>query len=277
MKKRFFAMFLVAAMLATLTACGSTSTEINNEVENTENSESVVESTEAEITEAEEPKEEEFIESTEIETVESEDTETVEVESIEADSESEEPAALTYTYTDLSATMYAQSSVNVRDLPSTDGAKLGSLSLNQEVAVTGQCNETSWFRIEYSGGTGYVSNKYLDDNKVEIVQTQESSSEQTSSNDSGITVSSSHWYDGYEMYTWYDMDEYYFAIVGNLDEAYEYLNTFPYSDVLELRYPDRTVVKGGTGPSDIHCAVVSACNMKSSTGAPIWSINYVWD
>lgn len=275
MRKRFFAILLAASLLATLTACGDTST--NNEVESTENSESVVESTE--------PEEEEIIESSESETIEPEETETVEPESSEAATEDEiieaeqpeseepvveEPAAPTYTYTDLSVTMYAQSSVNVRDLPSTDGDKLGGLSTNQEVQVTGQCNETSWYRISYNGSEAYVSNKYLGDNKVEVTQA-------TTSNNSSITVSSGHWYDGYEMYTWYDMGEYYFAIVGNLDEAYEYLNTFPYSDVLESRYPDRTVVKGGTGPSDMQCAVVSACNMKSSTGAPIWSINYVWD
>lgn len=175
MKKRILAILLVVSMLATLTACGDTGTETNNEVETTENSESVVESTESEITETEE---EESVESTEIETVESEDTETVELESIEA--ESEEPAAPTYTYTDLSATMYAQSSVNVRDLPSTDGAKLGSLSLNQEVSVTGQCNETSWYRISYNGSEAYVSNKYLGDNKVEVSQPAQTT--QTSDN-----------------------------------------------------------------------------------------------
>lgn len=177
MKKRILAILLVVSMLATLTACGNTGTETNNEVETTENSESVVESTEAEITETEE---EESVESTEIETVESEDTETVELESIEAEAESEEPAAPTYTYTELSATMYAQSSVNVRDLPSTDGAKLGSLSLNQEVSVTGQCNETSWYRISYNGSEAYVSNKYLGDNKVEIQQPAQTT--QTSDN-----------------------------------------------------------------------------------------------
>lgn len=72
---------------------------------------------------------------------------------------------LTYTYTELSATMYAKSAVNVRDLPSTDGNKLGGLSSGQTVTVTGKCNETGWYRIDYNGSVAYVSNSYLVDNK----------------------------------------------------------------------------------------------------------------
>ena len=72
---------------------------------------------------------------------------------------------LEYTYTDLNKTMYAKSTVNVRNLPSTDGEKLGGLSKAQEVAVTGQCNETGWYRINYNGGTGYVSSDYLVNDK----------------------------------------------------------------------------------------------------------------
>lgn len=76
-----------------------------------------------------------------------------------------EPA---YTYTDLSATKYAKSSVNVRDLPGTNGNKVGSLSTNQEVSVTGQCNETGWYRINLNGTTAYVSNNYLVDEKITV-------------------------------------------------------------------------------------------------------------
>lgn len=66
-----------------------------------------------------------------------------------------------YTFTELNQTMYAKSSVNVRDLPCEEGTKLGKLSTAEAVKVIGQCNETSWYRIEYSGGVGYVSNSYL--------------------------------------------------------------------------------------------------------------------
>ena len=91
-----------------------------------------------------------------------------------------EGTMLTYTYTDMSATMYAQSSVNVRDLPSADGEKLGALSTNQEVAVSGQCNETGWYRFEYDGQTAYVSNNYLSDSKVEVAQSSSGGSSSTS-------------------------------------------------------------------------------------------------
>lgn len=79
----------------------------------------------------------------------------------------EEPAS-PYSYTELSQTMYAQSTVNVRDLPEQTGAKLGSLSTNQEVTVIGQCNETGWYRISYNGGEGFVSNSYLGSEKVAV-------------------------------------------------------------------------------------------------------------
>lgn len=81
---------------------------------------------------------------------------------------------LEYTYTDLAKTMYAKSSVNVRNLPSTDGEKLGGLTKAQEVDVTGQCKETGWYRIKYSGSTGYVSDSYLQNDKpVEATPTPE--------------------------------------------------------------------------------------------------------
>lgn len=66
-----------------------------------------------------------------------------------------------YTFTEINATMYATSSVNVRNLPSTDGSRLGSLATNQSVTVTGKCNETGWYRIVYNNSEGFVSNKYL--------------------------------------------------------------------------------------------------------------------
>ena len=81
--------------------------------------------------------------------------------------EQEEPA-ISYTYTDMNSTMYATSPVRIRNLPSTDGDTIASLSTNQEVTVTGQCNETGWYRIDLGGGSGYVNYKFLSDIKVEV-------------------------------------------------------------------------------------------------------------
>jgi len=81
-----------------------------------------------------------------------------------------------YTYTDITATMYAAQTVNVRNLPSTDGEKIGSLSTNQEITVLGQCNETNWYMFDYEGQTAFVSNDYLSIEKVEVApQTNETS------------------------------------------------------------------------------------------------------
>ena len=71
-----------------------------------------------------------------------------------------------YTYAEMSETMYARNTVNVRSLPSTNGMKLGSLKRNNEVAVTGRCNETGWYRIVYGDGEAFVSDKYLSNEKV---------------------------------------------------------------------------------------------------------------
>lgn len=94
----------------------------------------------------------------------------------------EEPAS-SYSYTELSQTLYAQSTVNVRDLPEQSGAKLGSLSTNQEVTVLGQCNETGWYKISYNGGEAYVSDSYLGSEKV-AVKSSKSSSQSTSASQS---------------------------------------------------------------------------------------------
>lgn len=90
---------------------------------------------------------------------------------------------IAYTYTDMSKTMYAKSAVNVRSLPSTSGTRLGSLSKNQEVAVTGQCNETGWYRISYNGGEGFVSNKYLIDAPGAVNAAQTDTNTTTSTGD----------------------------------------------------------------------------------------------
>lgn len=121
------------------------------------------------------------IEATEVveesETVEATETEVAEATETETPAEApvaEEPSS-PYSYTELSQTMYAQSTVNVRDLPEQSGAKLGSLSTNQEVTVTGQCNETGWYKISYNGGEGFVSNSYLGSEKVAVKSTSTSS------------------------------------------------------------------------------------------------------
>lgn len=98
----------------------------------------------------------------EIQTEESEPAEVV------TESETEAEQAPAYTVTALEAkTMYVKQSVNVRKGPSSDYEKVGSLKTNDEVTVIGQANETGWYQIQYEGVEGFVSNKYVTENKVE--------------------------------------------------------------------------------------------------------------
>ena len=152
MKKRIISFLLLGTMTISLFAgCGSDKETSNSDVPNTEVTENVTTSESVETTELE----------TEITTEETESTEFVEETTETQQEQTEEQPSITYTYEDMSATMYAKQSVNVRSLPSTDGEKLGSLSYAQEVAVTGKCVETGWYRIDFNGSVGYVSNNYL--------------------------------------------------------------------------------------------------------------------
>lgn len=151
------AAILCAALM--LTACGSKETT-SNKTASTETTSvtatetNSVESTEMTTTEA-------TVEPTET------PTETAPAESpapaVEPTTASVEPTAVStgYTYSELNQTMYAKSAVNVRDLPSTDGKKIGSLKASQEITVTGKCDQTGWYRFDLNGTTGYVSDKYI--------------------------------------------------------------------------------------------------------------------
>lgn len=67
-------------------------------------------------------------------------------------------------------TLYAQSNVNIRSLPSTSGEKLGTLSTNQEVIGLGDAVD-GWQKIRYNDGIAYVSEKYLGKSQVEVSST----------------------------------------------------------------------------------------------------------
>ena len=162
------AAILCAALM--LTACGSKETT-SKETANTETtSVTATEATSVESTETTvaEPTVEPTIEPTETPTEsETAPTETTPAESptpvVEPTAAPVESTAVStgYTYSELSQTMYAKSAVNVRDLPNTDGKKIGSLKASQEITVTGKCDQTGWYRFELNNTTGYVSDKYI--------------------------------------------------------------------------------------------------------------------
>lgn len=147
----------------------SVNTEVGSEKESKEdlelNSGGVLENESEEILETENFQEIEI--ETEVETTETPEKEETEVV-IPPTSETKEPeeAKPKWTVTDMNKTMYVKSSVNVRKGPGTEYEKFGSLSTNQEVKVTGKCNEVDWYKINYYGNEGYVNCSYLTDQKV---------------------------------------------------------------------------------------------------------------
>ena len=157
------ATILCAALM--LTACGSKETTSNETASTETTSVETTETTPVESTET--TTEAATTEPTEAPTEsEAAPTETAPAPTVEPTAEpvvTETAAAADagYTYSELNQTMYAKSAVNVRDLPSTDGKKIGSLKASQEITVTGKCDQTGWYRFELNNTTGYVSDKYI--------------------------------------------------------------------------------------------------------------------
>lgn len=80
------------------------------------------------------------------------------VEATQTDGTADERAQegeITYQIEDMSATMYAQQECNVRSAPATTFDKIGTLSKNETVTITGLL-DIGWYRIEYMEQVGYV-------------------------------------------------------------------------------------------------------------------------
>lgn len=71
-----------------------------------------------------------------------------------------------YTIEDMEKKMVTTQACNVRTGPSIEFEKDGSLGANEEVKVTGYCEEEGWYRIEKNGKEMFVSGKFLQDTKV---------------------------------------------------------------------------------------------------------------
>lgn len=183
------AAILCAALM--LTACGSKETANTETTSVTATETTSVESTEMTSAEAAvaEPTAEPAETPTESETA---PTETAPAESpapaVEPTAAPVEPTAVStgYTYSELNQTMYAKSAVNIRDLPSTDGKKIGSLKASQEITVTGKCDQTGWYRFDWNNTTGYVSDRYIVSEKP-AVNTTTASNSNTAGNTAAAT------------------------------------------------------------------------------------------
>lgn len=167
--------FLITVMslaLMSITACGTTAETVSKNDVAVETETEIVESTENFETEVQ----------TESETTQSEvgSAEVSEIETTETVTESEiveeTPVQREIVVKELNQTMYAKSAVNVRKGDSTDYDKIGSLSFNQQVQVTGQSEATGWYRIEFNGDVGFVSKNYLSTEKTVVVTQSQSQS-----------------------------------------------------------------------------------------------------
>lgn len=178
------ATILCAALM--LTACGSKETT-SNETASTETTSAETTPVDTEVTTTEAATTEPTVEPTEAPT--EAPTETAPAPAVEPTAEPVETAVSTgYTYSELSQTMYAKSAVNVRDLPSTDGKKIGSLKASQEIAVTGKCDQTGWYRFDWNGTTGYVSDKYIVSEKPAVNTVAANNTTAGNSNTAGNTT-----------------------------------------------------------------------------------------
>ena len=121
------------------------------------------------------------VETTTPETTTKEETTTVRETTKIKETTTVEETTTSLTVTSLDKTMYVKSSVNVRSGPSTDFDKIGSLSKGKSVKVTGKSDQTGWYRIDYNGKVGYVSDSYLQAEPLPEEQTTTKSQVQSSS------------------------------------------------------------------------------------------------
>lgn len=146
-RKVFVLMAVITAMTVSVCGCGKkdAAQEIGTELAAAEDTEQPAEA---------DPKE-------------TEDTEELQVEAAVTETEEVATSQSEDSVKEMSATKYAKSTVNVRKGPSADTEKLGGLSTNQKVTVTGQA-DNGWYRIDFNGQSGFVSDQYLSDEKVTV-------------------------------------------------------------------------------------------------------------
>lgn len=88
---------------------------------------------------------------------------------IDSDNAEEQEANLVYTgdVESCDITKYSTAWLNIRKGPGTEWDKVGAFNVNDEVKVTGAC-DNGWSRVDYKGEEAYVSSKYLSDKKIEV-------------------------------------------------------------------------------------------------------------
>lgn len=179
MKRKIIITFLCLTMGLSIVACGKQETPAT-----TESVPATVESVQTETTVTEENV---TIETEEDNQIEDEASQAI-AEATKADEQLQSEAGQTtseesnYTVTPMTATLYAQQAVNLRQGPGTNYDKTGSLSTNQSVEVTGYTDVASGKWYQLSNGS-FVSSKYLKDTQVSTSTTTKPST--TNTNNTG--------------------------------------------------------------------------------------------
>ena len=158
-----FMVGLSLALILSLSACGNTTTK---EGDNGAQDTSTPEVTQPVDTST--PEVEQTTQTTQ-ETPLVEETPTIEETPAPAET-TEQSTPEVQLFTDCNETVYATTTVNVRDTYSTSGNKVGSLTKAQSVTRTGtgQGEAAGWSRIEFNGQVAYVNSDYLSTTKPQV-------------------------------------------------------------------------------------------------------------
>ena len=172
MKKKLTPTSIIVAALALILAasmfgCSKDTTAAEDKTEKTVSTEKVetVQDTETQEDKVEAPTVEQPSAKAEAEDTSSEEEPKEETEDIE-----EETPEVVELFSSVNETVYATTTVNVRDTYSSSGNQLGSLSTSQSVTRTGigTGEAAGWSRIEFNGQEAYVKSDYLSTIKVEV-------------------------------------------------------------------------------------------------------------
>ena len=176
---RIAALALAGVMVLGLVACSPTDPEPTDT--STPEVTEPADTSEPEQTAPAEPDDQEPQETAEITT----DTEPEVVEPAETPVEAEP----TYSFTSVNETVYATTTVNIREGFSADTAKVGSLGRGQSVKRVGigTGDAEGWSEVEFNGQTAYISSDYLSLTKpaAQSSGSNSSSGGQTSQGSSG--------------------------------------------------------------------------------------------
>ena len=128
-------------------------------------------------------------------TAEPDDQEPQETVEPTADTEPVEPTTteIPDLFTSVNETVYATTTVNIREGFSADTDKVGSLSKGQSVVRTGigTGDAEGWSEVEFNGQTAYISSEYLSLTKPAAPSSGSNSGSQTSQGSSGGQASQS--------------------------------------------------------------------------------------